>query len=228
MRIDPDDRIAGYPILAIRTLLRKRVFKPDAVEKVLEVDGKEAGRVIEALRKEGYVCALFGDNPPPDTVQTTPKGSQLASAHTWPPISREEAERLMNEFMTRIGRARDKDRFLYEAQRVIVFGSYVSDADELNDIDLIVKVRVKGKFRDNYDATLRDRLYAAQAIGLRLKRDVDWRPYPRRGLLGYLRGVSRYLSFHRVKELEIIEDSNRRMGWSDPVPPHKVIYEADD
>ena len=228
MRIDPDDRIAGYPVLAIRTILRKRVFKPAVVEKVLKVDGKEAGRVIEALRKEGYVCALFGDNPPPDTVQTTPNGSQLASAHTWPPISREEAKRLMDEFMTRIGRARDEDRFLYEAEQVTVFGSYVRDVDELNDIDLIVKVRVKGKFKDTYDDVLRDRLDAAQAIGLPLKRDVNWRPYPRRGLLGYLRGVSRYLSFHRLKELEILEDSLRRMGWSDPVPPHKVIYEADD
>ncbi len=228
MRIDPDDRIAGYPVLAIRALLRKRVFKPAVVEKVLKVDGKEAGRVIEALRKEGYVCALFGDNPPPDTVQTTPDGSRLASAHTWPPISREEAKRLMDEFMTRIGRARDEDRFLYEAGQVIVFGSYLSDADELNDIDLIVKVRVKGKFKDTYEDVLRDRLDAAQAIGLRLKRDVNWRPYPRRGLLSYFRGVSRYLSFHREKELEIIEDGLRRMGSPDPVPPHKVIYAADD
>ena len=114
MRIDPDDRIAGYPILTIRTLLRKRVFKSDVVEKVLKVDGKEAKRVIKALRKEGYVCSLFGDNPPPDTVQTTPKGSRPASAHTWPPISREEAERLMDEFMGRVRVVRDDDRFLYE------------------------------------------------------------------------------------------------------------------
>jgi len=228
MRIDPDDRIAGYPVLAIRTLLRKRVFKPAVVEKVLKVDGKEAGRVIEALRKEGYVCAIFGDNPPPDTVQTTPKGSMLASAHARPSISREEAERLMDEFMTRIGRARDDDRFLYEARQVIVFGSYLSDADELNDIDLIVKVRVKGKFKDTYEEVLRDRLDAAQAIGLPLKRDVDWRPYPRRGLLGYLRGVSRYLSFHRVNEMEIIAASDRRRGVLNPGTPHEVIYQADD
>ncbi len=53
MRIDPDDRIAGYPVLAIRNVLRKRVFKTDVVEKVLEVDGKEAERVIEALKEEG-------------------------------------------------------------------------------------------------------------------------------------------------------------------------------
>ncbi len=228
MRIDPDDRIAGYPILTIRTVLRKRVFKPDAVEKVLEVDGREAGRVIKALKKEGYICQLFGDDPPPDVWQTTPEGSMLASAHARPPISREEAKGLMDEFMKRIGRAREDDRFLYDAGQVIVFGSYLTDVDELNDIDLIVKVRVKGKFKDHYDDALRDRLEAAQAIGLRLKRDVDYRPYPRRGLLRFLRGVSRYLSFHREKELEIIEDSNRRMGWSDPVPPSKVIYEADD
>ncbi len=228
MRIDPDDRIAGYPVLTIRTLMRKRVFKPDVVETVLKVDGKEAERVIGALKTEGYVCNLFSDNPPPDVWQTTPKGSILASSYARPPIDREEAERLMDEFMRRIGVVRDDDRFLYDAGQVIVFGSYLGDADELNDIDLLVKVRVKGKFKDHYDDALRDRLEAAQAIGLRLKRDVDYRPYPRRGLLRFLRGVSRYLSFHREKELEIIEDSNRRMGWSDHVPPSKVIYEADD
>ncbi len=161
-------------------------------------------------------------------MQTTPKGSMLASAHTRPPISREEAERLMDEFMGRVRVVRDEDRFLYEAEWVIVFGSYVSDADELNDIDLIVKVRVKGKFRDNYDDVLRDRLDAAQAIGLRLKRDVDYRPYPRRGVLRYLRGVSRYLSFHREKELEIIAASDRQRGAPNPGTPHKVLYEADD
>ncbi len=85
-----------------------------AAVQVLEVDGKEAERVIEALKEEGYVCGLFGDNPPPDTVQTTPKGSILASAHARPPISREEAKRLMDEFMGRVRVVRDDDRFLYE------------------------------------------------------------------------------------------------------------------
>jgi predicted nucleotidyltransferase len=228
MRIDPDDRIAGHPILAIRNLLRKRVFDPKAVRKALKVDEREAGRVIDALKAESYICNLFDENAPPDVWQTTPKGSVLAGAHARPPITRNEAERIMDEFMTRIKTVRDDDKFLYEVRQVIVFGSYLRDVDELNDIDLIVKLRVKEKFKDNYRDVLRDRLEAAQAIGLRLKRGVDWRPYPRRGVLRYLQAISRYLSPHREKELEIIEDGNRRMGWSDPVPPHKVLYEAED
>ncbi len=228
MRIDPDDRIAGHPILAIRNLLRKRVFDPKAVRKALKVDEREAGRIIEALEAEDYICNLFDENAPPDVWQTTPKGSSLAGSHARPPITRDEAKRIMDEFMTRVGVVRDDDKFLYEVGRVIVFGSYLRDVDELNDIDLILTLRVKEKFKDNYKDVLRDRLDAAQAIGLRLKTDVDWAPYPRRGVLRCLRRVSRYLSFHREKELKIIEDGNRRMGWSDPVPPHEVIYQAED
>lgn len=228
MRIDPDDRIAGHPILAIRNLLRKAVFDPKAVRKVLKVDEREAGRVIDALKKERYICEFLDKDATPDVWQTTPKGSVLAGAHTWPPITRGEAERIMDEFMRRIKTVCDDDRFLYEVGQVTVFGSYLGDAGELNDIDLIVKLRVKEKFKDNYRDVLRDRLEAAQAIGLRLKRGVDWKPYPRRGVLRYLEAISRYLSLHREKELQIIEDGNRRMGWSDPVPLHKVLYEAED
>lgn len=228
MRIDPDDRIAGHPILAIRNLLRKRVFDPKAVRKALKVDEREAGRIIEALAAERYICNLFDENAPPDVWQTTPKGSILAGSHARPPITRDEAKRIMGEFMTRVGVVRDDDKFLYEVGRVIVFGSYLTEVDELNDIDLIVTLRVKEKFKDSYKDVLCDRLDAAQAIGLRLKPGVDWAPYPRRGALRYLRGVSRYLSFHREKELKIIENGNRRMGWSDPVPPHEVIYQAED
>ncbi len=228
MRIDPDDRIAGHPILAIRNLLRKRVFDPKAVRKVLKVDEREAGRVIEALEAERYICNLFDENAPPDVRQTTPKGSMLAGSHARPPISRDEAKRIMDEFMTRVGVVRDDDKFLYEAGRVIVFGSYLRDVDELNDIDVIVTLRVKEKFKDRYKDVLRDRLDAAQAIGLRLKPDVDWAPYPRRGALRYLRGVSRYLSFHREDELEIIANADRRRGLPNPGTPHKVIYQAED
>ena len=175
-----------------------------------------------------YICNLFDENAPPDVWQTTPKGSTLAGSHARPSITRDEATRIMDEFMTKVGVIRDDDKFLYEVGRVIVFGSYLRDVDELNDIDLIVTLRVKEKFKDNYKDVLRDRLDAAQAIGLRLKTDVDWAPYPRRGVLRYLRRVSRYLSFHREKELEIIADLYLRRGLPNPDTPHEVIYQAED
>ncbi len=149
MRIDPDDRIAGHPILAIRNLLRRRVFDPGVVRKVLKVDEREAGRIIDALKAESYICNLFDKDAPPDVWQTTPKGSILAGAHARPPITRDEAERIMDEFMKRVKVVRDDDRFLYEAGQVAVFGSYPGAVDELDDIDLIVKLRVKEKFKDN-------------------------------------------------------------------------------
>ena len=85
----------GRPILAIRNLLRRRVFDPGVVRKVLKVDEGEAGRVIDALKAESYMCNLFDKDAPPDVWQTTPKGSVLAGSHARPQAV-PTARRLLN------------------------------------------------------------------------------------------------------------------------------------
>lgn len=227
MRIEPAERIAGHPVLAIRELMRRRVFGFDAVEKILKVDRAEAERIVEALKDDYYICLLFGDDPPPDQWQTTPKGSMLAQAHARPPITRQQADEIVARVLGRVREIRDSDRFPGEVAKLIIFGSYLRDVDELNDVDLIVKVRVKKKFEANLAAVLRDRFATAAAVGLFPRPRADARQYVRQGVTRAVAAVSKYVSLHRENELEQIYQADVHRGLPNPGTPHRVLYEAD-
>ncbi len=224
MRIDPQDTLIGYPILAIRNLLRLRVFDASVVEKVLKVDAGEAARVIGELKKEELICGLRNPDPKrPGMLETTPPGTRLGLASTRPPIGREKAEAIVAEVLKRTEQVNKLDMFLFGVWEIIVFGSYVTGADELNDVDFIVKTRLKDKFEKNYADVLRQRLAMASAIGLTISRKVDWQHQPKKGVLQFLGRVSPYVSFHRENELEIVERDDP-VNNPDGPPPHAVIY----
>lgn len=224
MRIDPKDRIVGYPALTIRDLLKKRVFDVGVVEKVLKVDAAEAQRVMNELEKENLVCDLRAADPKrPGAVETTPPGTRLGLASDRAPINRQKAEQIVTEVLRRTEQVNDGDMFLYEIWEIVVYGSYVTGADELNDIDLIVKTRIKGKFEKNYADVLRTRLAMAKALGIKISRQIDWKNQPRLGALNYIAQVSPYVSLAPENAIEKILEDDPDFEYGPPPEP-KVIY----
>jgi len=234
MRIDPDALLVGHPILAVRDLLRRRVFDRKAAEAVLGVARTEAERAIETLAAEDYICPSERFASPDGTMwQTTPKGSKLANASTLPPIPRAEAERIMAEFMERVRRVAGSDDHLAEVVEVVLFGSHLAGASEVNDIDLIVRLRLKGKLANrSYDEALRAKLAEAAAKGKSFATAQAWIAHLQGEALAFLQETSPYLSFHRADALNLIEQAARKeaaAGKSSGVvhdTSHKVIYRA--
>lgn len=226
MRIDPEDRIIGYPALVMRDLMRRKVFDGKAVEAVLKIDAAQAGRVIDALAAEDYICPSERFKSLTGAVwQTTPKGTKLANAGTQPSISRAEADKIMAEFMARVEALAESDDYLAEAAEVVLFGSYLSAAPTVNDIDLIVRLRLKARFKQrSYDDALRAKLEALAAKKQRFATGRDWIGYLQNEALAFLQGTSPYISLHRGDALQLIEMADRKRGLAEVGTPSKIVY----
>ncbi|MGB8274784.1 MAG: nucleotidyltransferase domain-containing protein [Alphaproteobacteria bacterium] len=232
MRIDPEDKLVGYPIVAIRDMLKKLVFDRTWVEQTLKADGAEADRVVRELQTARYIVPLrLKNSPEAERWETTPEGTRLANASTLPSITRAQADEIMAAFMDRVRSVRELDTYLYEVLEVVLFGSYLRGAPEVNDIDVIVKLRPKQKFASAYGEVLAEKLRQAHAAGKKFPRARDWFEFLQNEVSEYLKGDSGYVNFHRSDVFQLIEKAARRQtpGESRIVhdTTHKVVYRAE-
>ena len=106
MRINPEDKYAGYPMLDIRKLLRggEPGLNPAFAGHVLGIGKDRASRLLKRLETDGYLTRKdIADNP---HWEKTVRGNALAGATTAPPLRRATAERKLKELL---GRVRDLD-----------------------------------------------------------------------------------------------------------------------
>lgn len=227
MRIDPEQRLAGYPILAIRDLLRKFVFDHVWVERHLKVNEAEAERIIEALRSGGWITHSKRHKSPNGTMwQTTPEGTRLANAEDREPIGRAEASRAIDALIRRIREVEADDRWLVRAGEALLFGSALTDAPEINDVDVIVKLEPKPRFSKSFNEAMKAKLDSLTAAGKTFANSRALATFLNAEVIAYLQAASPHLSFHRPDVLDLIEQADRERGVPDPGTPSKVIYKA--
>lgn len=143
MHVDPRERIAGIPILEVRRLLR-RLNQSDAsaerlVATVLSIPESAASVLItELLRK--HLIERVRQHDGEDWFSVTVAGRALASASAAKPIRRKTADDLLAKLMERVRLVNADSSFLYTVTEVRVFGSYLSDAERLSDVDVAIDV----------------------------------------------------------------------------------------
>jgi hypothetical protein len=92
MRITADQRIAGYPAVRIRQLMRETVGRSitlQSVRVVLQCSDSDATSVLNQLEKDGFIESVRGG------LEPSTKGSALAMATAAPPLRRATASRLV-------------------------------------------------------------------------------------------------------------------------------------
>ena len=67
-------------------------------------------------------------------------GSTLAQASAAQPLQRGTAQRKLAAFLARVRRVNEDDYYLYRVKKVLVFGSYLSAAARINDIDVAIEL----------------------------------------------------------------------------------------
>jgi hypothetical protein len=140
MRIRTADRIGGQPITEARKLVRR--LQRDSIDvevimSVLSLARVPATRLLNAMIAEGYVAA---DEKKPEAWALTEKAGKLAHATAAPPMARAAAERLLAGVIARAEALNlPGGEFAYGVARLLVFGSYLTDASYLNDLDLAVE-----------------------------------------------------------------------------------------
>jgi hypothetical protein len=112
MRISKDDKIAGFPAVTVRDLLRRNVsseFDCRVAMDWFSISRSRVTKFMQALEKLGFICKPDDLSPENTTgrYQTTVRGNALAHASAAKPISRATAEKNLQEFLQRVRTVND-------------------------------------------------------------------------------------------------------------------------
>jgi hypothetical protein len=138
-----------------------------------------ARALVEQLLKDGMieVNGQFFDSQQV-AYQITTKGNAMLAARRVPCINRIKAEKLLADFLQCVEEVNAHPDLLHWVTEVRVFGSYLTNSDDLDEIGLEIKKErrpASGSFSDTY---------------------------PERLVALLLKGGSRYISLHDAAELD--------------------------
>jgi len=235
MRIKPDEDVAGFPARKIKELLRQSVDFLSArhVTKILDIKTEQAIQLLERLEQ----CGLLERNPAlpnSDDEQSwkrTVKGGALANALFSTPVSRQSVEKTMREFLDRVQQVNCSSRFLYRVRKVVVFGSFLSDAPFVGDLDLAVDLCPKEKDSRKHSELIRARANEAASCGRRFRIYVEALRFAEQEVIMFLKARSRILQLTRcddgiltITESRVIYESPEqdRAVPMNPVPKQQV------
>lgn len=198
MYLDPKSTIAGMPALSIRQLLNKHdIISLSLIVERFNISERIAGIVLTGLLDEGYVelneCySKHGEV----CYHPTLKGCSLALASAAKPVTRKTAEKKIEEFLQRVEEVNKNEYYLYRVDKVVVFGSYLSDQERINDIDVVAVLKRKGDDLDKFRAETMKRANDAEANGRKFSGANSKRYYTYEEVNLFLKSRSRTISLH--------------------------------
>jgi hypothetical protein len=146
--------------------------------------------------------------------ELTIKGHALRMATARKPIKRKTAERLVVQLLGRGEQVNKDPDFLYWIEEVIAFGSYITEAPNLGDIDLGVRYSPRTRDQTLWITLYKRSLDRARASGRHLSTVLNKVGWPQREIEMRLR--NRSSSFH-LQEL-------REEGDFIQTLPHARLY----
>lgn len=195
MNINSKSLIAKLPALEARDIARKLTgaFSARDYARQFDIDIHLAAQQIEDFETEGY----FERIPHIKHKQywgMTVKGCALVQASAARKVKRETADRHYHAFMGRVNEINQSDTYLYQVTKVALFGSYLTNAKTVSDIDLFVWLDRKLKFEDSFNEIFEQRTMLMQAQGRRFKSHLDLNSWPELDVRKYLKMGSRVIS----------------------------------
>jgi len=184
--------------MQVRALLRRfnqELWTVENAANVLKIPKEQARRLVYSLRRLGYV-EVVRQQGRPGTWRNTMAGNALANSTAAPPLSRTDADRLLQEFLIRVGIVNDDPSWLYRIGKVVVFGSYLNSQEWVGDIDLAIRLDRRPEFAEQWPEVLLAKSDAAACRGRRFRGFLDRLAWPETEVRRYLRGGIRWLSLH--------------------------------
>jgi predicted nucleotidyltransferase len=209
MYLDKNSLFFGYPPPLIRKIFCELRWGNAGVRFFshhLGINKTKAVRLVNKLIKEGYL-----ERTNRDTIATTIKGNSLAMASFAPPITRRTADKKIAELIERAKIVNTSNDYLYKVKRIAVFGSYLTDKDRINDID--VDIILKRKFTKEIQEKKENAcIKRAISEGKEFRSFIDQLYYPLIYTQKFLKQHSRAFSLHY--EDKILDKTN-----------YKIVYE---
>jgi predicted nucleotidyltransferase len=197
-------------MIRIRDLLRKRGLESSITLRFvcdeLELTQTQGTGFLSSLEQAGYVVLHKNG-----VWELTAEGVRLRAANATKPLHRHTADRLLSDFLERVRILNADDHYLARVTKAAVFGSYLSRAHRLGDIDVAVQfARREADFDKHFAANLK----RVQELGRTFSNMVEEMDWWRKEAYLFLRNRKRGLSIHDY-------DANRELVES---LPHQVVF----
>jgi hypothetical protein len=218
MQIAAGQLVAGYPAVKVRDILRRYRDTGDfdkAVETALALNPEAADNLLHELVTSGLLeisRSRSGDR----RFTLTGQGEILANTSAARPIHRKTAKRILAEFMERVNAVNATPEYLYRVNEVILFGSMLSDVDQLGDVDVAINLEPKVSDADALKEWSMARRHAAQAAGMSFSTDLEWICWPIVEVYKQLKAKSRCLSLHELAHVKRLFNLPYRVLLGDP------------
>lgn len=172
------------------------------IARVLSCPRDCAAAILEVLIESGYV-----ESAPPHKL--TPAGERLATKNLLPRLRRSKAQQIVADMLKRCDAINGRSDLTDSIESVHVFGSYITDAETLGDIDVAVTTRRRIEDRARYWEAC---IARADARNLQLRHDEKME-FGRKEVLKLVKNGHPYISLHEM--YEVVE----LLG-----APHRKIY----
>jgi predicted nucleotidyltransferase len=168
---------------------------------------RKAREIVEALQQAGYVerdQRVQIDPDPTPRFTVTEKGRAFMRASAAGRLNRNFASSALDDFMTRVHLVNGNAQYLYSVKKVVVFGSFLENTDNLGDVDVAVDLQPRIPLKGEWVETFRRHARASGRQFSTFEDEIDW---PRREVLLVVKGRKRSISIQSWFSFVVMEKS---------------------
>jgi hypothetical protein len=206
MNLTPGQMIAGFPAMEIRWLMRRmRPYQgvtAEFIANVMKIEGEDQTQaVVSDLMNLGYIERIDLQD---DRIWFTPTdlGVSLSLASAAKRITRKTAEKAVAGFMKRVQWLNHNRKYLFKVTGVVVYGSYLTSAESLGDVDIAVELTWREPDQKKYHELIWAHINAARRKGRHFANLTDEVVWPQTEVLLYLKNRKRSLSIQTLMQLK--------------------------
>lgn len=193
MNIGRNECLAEIRLIEIRNFLRKYwiegSFSILAMVRHFRITKEKSLELLQVLIESGWVEKNENGRYIP-----TDNAGPLIMAKATKPVPRERAQQTYNDFMNRVLEVNRNPYYLFYVKKVILFGSFLTGASEVGDVDLAIECFWKD-MGEGVDAT-KVTLERAKASGKHSSSILGSFDFAYQEVKLFLKNRSRILSFH--------------------------------
>ena len=113
-------------------------------------------------------------------------------------IKKETGHSILKDFLLRIERVNEDDSFIYNVEKIILFGSFLHGKEKPGDIDIAINFAAKERNADIHYKLFENEIRGAICNGRRFNNIFQQMTYPQEKVLRFLKGGHKRLSLHFV------------------------------
>ena len=177
------------------------------------MSSSRAEELVSELLRLGYIePAVTGYDK--QYYQMTLSGSTFSLASAARPLTRKTAQRKLAEFLERVRAVNANPDLAYRVHKVVVFGSYLTEQDRINDIDVAVELVHRETEFSKREAAMQARVEEAYKAGRQFSCYLDELAWPYQEVPLLLKSRSRAIRLHEPID-EVLKQAQSRVIFQD-------------